>query len=95
MQFTLLDCLVGMFGDMIDQFGPGLDVAGILAGSRATFRRRRGGRAFCKGVAMTGHVAFTVEDGIGQILIDRADKMNAITPEMTRELQQHLPRHRR
>ena len=30
MQFTLLDCLVGMFGDMIDQFGPGLDVAGIL-----------------------------------------------------------------
>ena len=36
---------------------------------------------------MTGRVAFTIEDGIGQILIDRADKMNAITPEMTRELQ--------
>src|ERR1700692_2237433 len=30
MQFTLLDCLVGMFGDMIDRFGTGLDVAGIL-----------------------------------------------------------------
>ena len=30
MHFTLLDCLVGMFGDMIDRFGPGLDVAGIL-----------------------------------------------------------------
>jgi 3-hydroxyisobutyrate dehydrogenase-like beta-hydroxyacid dehydrogenase len=30
MHFTLLDCLVGMFGDMIDQFGTGLDVAGIL-----------------------------------------------------------------
>jgi 2-hydroxy-3-oxopropionate reductase len=28
--FTLLDCLVGMFGDMIDHFGTGLDVAGIL-----------------------------------------------------------------
>ena len=36
---------------------------------------------------MTGHVALTVEDGIGQILLDRADKMNAITPEMARELQ--------
>src|SRR5450631_1136396 len=30
MHFTLLDCLVGMFGDMIGQFGTGLDVAGIL-----------------------------------------------------------------
>jgi 3-hydroxyisobutyrate dehydrogenase-like beta-hydroxyacid dehydrogenase len=30
MQFTLLDCLVGVFGDMIDRFGTGLDVAGIL-----------------------------------------------------------------
>jgi 3-hydroxyisobutyrate dehydrogenase-like beta-hydroxyacid dehydrogenase len=30
LQFTLLDCLVGMFGDMIDRFGTGLDVAGIL-----------------------------------------------------------------
>jgi 3-hydroxyisobutyrate dehydrogenase-like beta-hydroxyacid dehydrogenase len=30
MHFTLLDCLVDMFGDMIDQFGTGLDVAGIL-----------------------------------------------------------------
>ena len=30
MHFTLLDCLVGMFGDMIDRFGTGLDVAGIL-----------------------------------------------------------------
>lgn len=30
LHFTLLDCLVGMFGDMIDRFGTGLDVAGIL-----------------------------------------------------------------
>jgi 3-hydroxyisobutyrate dehydrogenase-like beta-hydroxyacid dehydrogenase len=30
LRFTLLDCLVGMFGDMISQFGNGLDVAGIL-----------------------------------------------------------------
>jgi 3-hydroxyisobutyrate dehydrogenase-like beta-hydroxyacid dehydrogenase len=30
MHFTLLDCLVGMFGDMIDKFGTGFDVAGIL-----------------------------------------------------------------
>src|SRR6202051_2550002 len=30
MHFPLLDCLVGMFGDMIDRFGTGLDVAGIL-----------------------------------------------------------------
>jgi 2-hydroxy-3-oxopropionate reductase len=30
MDFTLLDCLVGMFGDMIDRFGTGLDVSGIL-----------------------------------------------------------------
>ena len=30
LRFTLLDCVVGMFGDMIDQFGTGLDVSGIL-----------------------------------------------------------------
>jgi enoyl-CoA hydratase len=36
---------------------------------------------------MTGHVTLTIQDGIGQILLDRADKMNAITPEMSRELQ--------
>jgi 3-hydroxyisobutyrate dehydrogenase-like beta-hydroxyacid dehydrogenase len=28
--FTLLDCVAGMFGDMIGHFGNGLDVAGIL-----------------------------------------------------------------
>ena len=39
MQFTLLDCLVSMFGDMIDQCGPGLDVAGILQ----EVERRSGG----------------------------------------------------
>ena len=39
MHFTLLDCLVGMFGDMIDQFGTGLDVAGILQ----EVERRSGG----------------------------------------------------
>jgi 2-hydroxy-3-oxopropionate reductase len=38
-QFTLLDCLVGMFGDMIEQFGTGLDVAGILL----EVERRSGG----------------------------------------------------
>jgi enoyl-CoA hydratase len=36
---------------------------------------------------MTGRVTLTVEDGIAQILLDRADKMNAITPEMTQQLQ--------
>jgi len=36
---------------------------------------------------MTGRVSLTIEDGIGQILIDRVDKLNAMTPEMTRELQ--------
>ena len=39
MHFTLLDCLVGMFGDMIDRFGTGLDVAGILQ----EVERRSGG----------------------------------------------------
>ena len=29
---------------------------------------------------MTGRVSLTIEDGIGQILIDRVDKMNAMTP---------------
>jgi enoyl-CoA hydratase len=35
---------------------------------------------------MTGHVTLSIHDGIGQILLDRADKMNAMTPEMSREL---------
>lgn len=30
LHFTLLDCLVGMFGSMVDRFGTGLDVSGIL-----------------------------------------------------------------
>jgi len=30
MHFTLLDCLVGMFDDMIGRFGTGFDVAGIF-----------------------------------------------------------------
>jgi enoyl-CoA hydratase len=33
------------------------------------------------------HVTLTVADGIGQIVLDRPDKMNAITPGMTAELQ--------
>lgn len=41
MHFTLLDCLVDMFGDMIDRFGTGLDVAGILQ----EVERRSGGGA--------------------------------------------------
>lgn len=36
---------------------------------------------------MSGRVTLNVADGIARILIDRADKMNAITPQMTRELQ--------
>ena len=36
---------------------------------------------------MTGHVSLNIEGGIGQILLDRPDKMNAITPEMTQQLQ--------
>jgi 2-hydroxy-3-oxopropionate reductase len=39
LQFTLLDCVAGMFGDMIGHFGNGLDVAGIL---REVERRSRG-----------------------------------------------------
>ena len=39
LHFTLLDCLVGMFSDMIGQFGTGLDVAGIL---REVERRSKG-----------------------------------------------------
>ena len=30
LHLTLLDCLVGMFDDMIGRFGTGVDVAGIL-----------------------------------------------------------------
>jgi enoyl-CoA hydratase len=36
---------------------------------------------------VTGHVSLTVENRVGQIVLDRPDKLNAITPEMTRELQ--------
>jgi enoyl-CoA hydratase len=36
---------------------------------------------------MTGRIALTVHDGIGEIVLDRPDKMNAITPQMTGELQ--------
>ena len=36
---------------------------------------------------MTGRVTLTVQDEIGRIVLDRPDKMNAITPDMTRELQ--------
>ena len=39
LHFTLLDCLVGMFGDMIDKFGTGHDVSGILQ----EVERRSGG----------------------------------------------------
>ena len=41
MHFTLLDCLVGMFGDMVGQFGNGVDVAGMLQ----EVERRSGGGA--------------------------------------------------
>ena len=36
---------------------------------------------------MSGRIALDIADGIARIVIDRADKMNAITPEMVRELQ--------
>jgi enoyl-CoA hydratase len=36
---------------------------------------------------VTGRVSLTVENRVGQIVLDRPDKLNAITPEMTRELQ--------
>ncbi len=36
---------------------------------------------------MTGNVTLKIEGGIGQIVLDRPDKMNAITPEMTLQLQ--------
>jgi hypothetical protein len=41
MHFTLLDCLVGMFGDLIERFGTGHDVSGILM----EIERRSGGTA--------------------------------------------------
>jgi 3-hydroxyisobutyrate dehydrogenase-like beta-hydroxyacid dehydrogenase len=41
LELTLLDCLVGMFGAMIDGFGPGHDVSGILM----EVERRAGGEA--------------------------------------------------
>lgn len=36
---------------------------------------------------MNGHISLVVNDAIARIVIDRPDKMNAITPEMTKELQ--------
>ena len=33
------------------------------------------------------NVTLTIADGIGRIVLDRPDKMNAITPAMTEELQ--------
>ena len=36
---------------------------------------------------MSGRIGLTVADGVARILIDRPDKMNAILPEMVRELQ--------
>jgi 2-hydroxy-3-oxopropionate reductase len=39
MHFTLLDCLVGMFGNLIDRFGAGHDVSAILQ----EVERRSGG----------------------------------------------------
>ena len=36
---------------------------------------------------MTGRIGFETADGVARIVIDRPDKMNAITPEMVRELQ--------
>ena len=91
LHFTLLDCLTGMFGDMIDHFGLGLDVAGILQ----EVERRSGAPKIGKGIVMTGHVTLTVANGIGQIVLDRPDKMNAITPEMTLRIAARLPRDRR
>ena len=84
LHLTLLDCLIGMFDDMIDRFGTGVDVAGIL---QEVERRSGAEKAQHEGAGMSGHVTLTVQDGIGQIVLDRPDKMNAITPDMTRELQ--------
>src|SRR3569832_1674898 len=36
---------------------------------------------------MSGRIGLDIADGIARILIDRPDKMNAILPEMVRELQ--------
>jgi len=36
---------------------------------------------------MSGHIVLETADGVARIVIDRPDKMNAITPEMVRELQ--------
>ena len=39
---------------------------------------------------MSGRIGLDIADGIARILIDRPDKMNAILPEMVRELQRPL-----
>ena len=90
LHFTLLDCLVGMFGDMIDQFGNGLDVAGILQ----EVERRSGGDGH-EGIAMTGHVTLTVHDGIGQIVLDRPDKHQCDHAGDDAGIAARLPRDRR
>jgi enoyl-CoA hydratase len=36
---------------------------------------------------MTGRIELSIADGVGRIVIDRPDKQNAITPDMTRQLQ--------
>jgi enoyl-CoA hydratase len=36
---------------------------------------------------MTGQVTLSIEGSVGRIVLDRADKMNAMTPEMTQQLQ--------
>jgi enoyl-CoA hydratase len=40
-----------------------------------------------EGTCMSGRICLKVMGAVGQILIDRPEKMNAITPEMTRDLQ--------
>jgi 2-hydroxy-3-oxopropionate reductase len=44
LEFTLLDCVAGLFGEMVDRFGTGNDVAGILM----EVERRAGGASGMK-----------------------------------------------
>ena len=83
LSFTLLDCVEGMFASLVDRFGTGLDVAAILR----EVERHAGDKEKPEEEAMSGRISLTAADGIANILIDRPDKMNAITPEMVRELQ--------
>ena len=69
---------------MVARFGNGLDVSGVL---REVERYSAAVELMLQGANMTDCIRLTIQGGVGQILLDRPSKMNAITPEMTVALQ--------